>query len=166
MCVSVTGLRRLVCKGGIICSVEGAHKEAYMPATSITSVTMPASLFAMRTLSPGAWPLVCTLALSTIPFAATGSLLRARRSCLLAYSEDGSRRRGVACFVRAMGSHFGVRSPYCGKMRENLDDSARENVILAQADSKQRMVTRTKPRSHKGKKDQEHQGEELKRGWW
>jgi hypothetical protein len=40
------------------------------------------------------------------------------RSNLSVYSEDGSRRRGVACFVRAMADRGRL------VVRENLDDSA------------------------------------------
>ena len=71
-----------------------------MPATSMTSVTTPASLFAagLPTWELSALPLASALAL----LATAVSLPGAIRSCLLTYSEDGSRRIGVACFERAI----------------------------------------------------------------
>lgn len=83
----------------------GAHKEAYIPATSTMRVTMPGSFFATGEMPPAdTMPLALPLGFSAISWVALTSLLRGVRSCLLEYSEDGSRRRGVACFVRAMGT--------------------------------------------------------------
>ena len=75
-----------------------------MPATQMTRVTTPASFFAAGAVGldvpPGgdAWP----LDFSGVSWVALASLLSGERSSLLAYSEDGSRRSGVACLVRAM----------------------------------------------------------------
>ncbi len=80
-----------------------------MPATQMTRVTTPGSFFATGAAAGSevsrdgdAWPL--DLAGSRV---ALGSLLRGERSSLLAYSEEGSRRSGVACLVRAMAGRGG-----------------------------------------------------------
>lgn len=75
-----------------------------MPATSMMSVTMPASFFATGALSALllALPPPFDTTPLAFPFAASCSLAFGARSCLLAYSDDGSRRTGVACFMRAM----------------------------------------------------------------
>lgn len=78
-----------------------------MPATSMMSVVMPASFFVtgalpVPVLPTDTWPLAFPLTFSAIPFGTSSSLRCGARSCLPEYSEDGSRRRGVACFVRAI----------------------------------------------------------------
>ena len=104
-----------------------------MPATQVTRVTTPGSFFATGAvgsdLSPGgdAWP----LDLSAVSWVALASLLSGVRSSLLAYSEDGSRRSGVACLVRAMagrgwfwlGELDARRGEKPKPSDENLDDS-------------------------------------------
>jgi hypothetical protein len=75
-------------------------------------VAMPASFFATGALSPlllDAWPLATPLGFSATPFAVLSSLCCGIRSCLLAYSEEGVRRTGVACFVRAMAGRGGFQ---------------------------------------------------------
>jgi hypothetical protein len=71
-------------------------------------VTMPASFFSTDDLPRDAWPLALSLAFSFIPVGVGDSGVR---SCLLAYSDDGSRRTGIACFVRAMARRVLAGSP-------------------------------------------------------
>jgi hypothetical protein len=52
--------------------------------------------------------------------------LRGVRSCLLKYSDDVSRRRGVACLVRAIGR----RSAAGGRTRKRGKDRHLEHIIL------------------------------------
>lgn len=71
-----------------------------MPATSMMSVTTPASLVddgAGATAAPLALPLALGGA-----SAGVATILLGERSLLLMYSDEGSRRIGVACLVRAM----------------------------------------------------------------
>ena len=70
-----------------------------MPATSITSVMMPASFFSRPSAAEAAW--VIPLAWPFASLSAT-CLTWGARSCLPKYSEEGSRWIGVACLERAI----------------------------------------------------------------
>ena len=75
-----------------------------MPATSTMRVTMPASFLVegaagAMALLPLAAALPLALGLSSVGVAA---ILLGERSLLLMYSDEGSRRTGVACLMRAI----------------------------------------------------------------
>ena len=76
-----------------------------MPATSTMRVTMPASFLVDG--AAGAMALLLLLATAlplALGFASVGvaAILLGERSLLLMYSEEGSRRTGVACLMRAI----------------------------------------------------------------
>jgi hypothetical protein len=89
---------------------------------------------------------------------------------LLAYSEDGSRRRGVACLVRAMAGRGWLLA--CGRReggerKENLDDSPRERSSSAKrepesGEASPRQTTKNRAANNReGKQCQKW----TKRGW-